>query len=151
MDKLSELPPALSIKQPWIDLIFRGVKDIEVREWRVARRGPILLHASNTIDWKTAELLGYDTATDLWRGGLVGIATIVDVIEFSRQTWLDLMSRHRVIHPPVREPVYGAVLSEVISFRTRIPCRGRRMLFPVPTLVDAQTRGELAALGILLA
>jgi ASCH domain len=148
MAELTELPPALSIKQPWIDLIFRGLKDIEVREWRVARRGPILIHASNTIDWKTAELLGYDTATDLPRGGLVGIAMIVDVIEFSRQHWLDLMPRHRVIHPPVREPVYGVVLDGVIPFRTRIACRGRRMLFPVPVLVESRTRAELAALGL---
>src|SRR5438046_2531913 len=121
MDEVSELPPALSIKQPWVDLILRGLKDIEVREWRVARRGPILVHASNAVDWKTAELLGYDVASDLPRGGLVGVAKIVDVIEFSRSAWLELMPRHRVIHPPVREPVYGAVLGDVIPFRTRIP------------------------------
>jgi hypothetical protein len=148
MDDLSELPPALSIKQPWVDLILRGLKDIEVREWKVARRGPILVHASNTVDWKTAELLGYDAASDLPRGGLVGLAEIVDVIEFSRRTWLELMPRHRVIHPPVREPVYGAVLGEVIPFRARIPCRGRLMLFPVPSSIEARVRSELAAVGL---
>src|SRR5262245_47650072 len=145
MDELTELPLAISIKQPWVDLIFRGLKDIEVREWRVERRGPVLVHASNTIDWKTVELLAYDHASELPRGGLVGIAEIVDVIEFDRRTWLDLMLRHRIVHPPVREPIYGVVLGEVIPFRKRISCRGRLMFFPVPTSVESQVREELAS------
>jgi len=150
MDRLAEVPPALSIKQPWVDLIVHGLKAIEVREWRMMHRGATLIHASGTIDWKTVELLGYDAALKLPRGGLIGIAEILDVVEFSRSTWLELRPKHWVIHPPVREPIYGAVFGDVIPFRTRIPCRGRLMLFPVPPEVELRTRAELVALGLML-
>ena len=37
---------ALSIKQPWANLIASGQKTIETREWATAYRGPILLVSS---------------------------------------------------------------------------------------------------------
>ena len=149
MDSFATPPPALSIKQPWVDLILRRVKTIEVREWPVVHRGPLLIHASGTIDWKSIELLGYDNALALPRGGLVAVTEILDVVEFTRRTWLDLMPDHRVVHPPVREPVFGAMLGQVIPFAARIPCRGRPMLFPVPTPAMTRVRTELAALGLM--
>jgi len=149
MDRLTQLPPALSIKQPWVDLILAGEKTIEVREWPIRRRGAILVHASGRIDWKTVELLGYDNVLELPRGGLVAIAEIREVVEFNRLTWLRTMARHRVIHPPVREPVYAVMLGDVIRLPRRIPCRGRSMLFPVPPHVETRARGELAALGLI--
>ena len=151
MDKLTETPLALSIKQPWVDLILRGEKTIEVREWRIDVRGAFLLHASKSIDWKTSELLGFSDVLSLPRGGLLAVVEIAEVIEFTRKSWLDLMPRHRVVHPPVREPVYGAVLGQIIPLSQRIPCSGRTMLFPIPTAVEARTRQELIKLGLLVA
>src|SRR6266576_2450647 len=37
---------ALSIKQPWANLIASGQKTIETREWATTYRGPILLVSS---------------------------------------------------------------------------------------------------------
>ena len=37
---------ALSIKQPWADLIVSGVKDIENRTWKTNFRGRVYVHAS---------------------------------------------------------------------------------------------------------
>jgi len=34
---------ALSIQQPWAELIARGEKTIEVRDWSVKHRGPLLI------------------------------------------------------------------------------------------------------------
>lgn len=34
---------ALSVRQPWAELIARGTKTIEVRSWRTTHRGPLLL------------------------------------------------------------------------------------------------------------
>lgn len=148
MDRLREIPPALSIKQPWVDLILRGEKTIEVREWRVNRR-VLLIHASKTVDWKTAELFGYHDVLSLPRGGLLAAAEILEVIEFTRNSWLDLMPRHRVVHPPVREPLYGAVLGKIVLLSQRIPCSGKTMLFPVPTAIESRTRRELISLGLI--
>jgi hypothetical protein len=149
MDRLTEIPPALSIRQPWVDLILRGDKTIEVRPWRVRHRGAVLIHVSRTIDWKTAELFGYDDISNLPRGGLVGITQILDVFEFTRESWLEMMPRHLVVHPPVGEPVYGVVLGGAIALSHRIPCRGKTLLFPIPRAIEARTKRELAALGLL--
>jgi hypothetical protein len=37
---------AISIKQPWIDLIINGKKTIETRKWKTSYRGPLLLVSS---------------------------------------------------------------------------------------------------------
>jgi hypothetical protein len=149
MDKPTEIPHALSIRQPWIDLILRGEKTIEVREWRFNHRGPILLHASKTIDWKTVELFGYRNVLALPRGGLVALAEILEVFEFTRERWIELMSQHRVVHPPVREPVYGAVLGQIVPLSRMIPCNGARRLFAIPPLIKARTRREMINLGLM--
>jgi len=42
--------PALSIKQPWAELILRGRKQIEVRSWSTAYRGFVWLHTGRSRD-----------------------------------------------------------------------------------------------------
>lgn len=37
---------AISIKQPWLELIMRGEKTLEVRSWRTKIRGDVILCAS---------------------------------------------------------------------------------------------------------
>lgn len=37
---------AISIKQPWVDLIISGKKTIETRKWKTSYRGPLLLVSS---------------------------------------------------------------------------------------------------------
>lgn len=43
---------AISIKQPWVEMILnpRIGKDIENRLWNTRYRGPLLIHASKSID-----------------------------------------------------------------------------------------------------
>ena len=38
----------LTVRQPWAQLIARGLKDIENRTWATRYRGPLLIHASAT-------------------------------------------------------------------------------------------------------
>jgi hypothetical protein len=149
MDKLTAIPPALSIRQPWLDLIMRAEKTIEVRDWSSNHRGPILLHASRTLDWKTIELFGYEDALALPRGALIGVADVVDMVELTAETWAALRRHHLVIHPATTGRVRGFVLREICAFSRPIPCRGRTMLFPVmPHAIDPVKR-ELATLGLL--
>jgi hypothetical protein len=73
---------ALGIRQPWAELILRGVKTIEVRSVPAAVRGPIYLYTG----WRPAldeaaqaaaarESLQIET---LPRGVLVGVVQVVD-------------------------------------------------------------------------
>src|SRR5262245_8376648 len=94
---------ALSIRQPWIDMILNGEKVIEIREWDYppSFRGTFVLHAARAIDWKTVALLDIDSPLDRARGVFVGCANLIDAIELSSDTnWRDLLLEHRVIHPP---------------------------------------------------
>jgi len=67
---------ALSLKQPWAELILRGIKKIEIRKWNTKFRGIFLIHASKSIDKKAMEKFGFKT---LPSGGIVGQAELTDV------------------------------------------------------------------------
>jgi hypothetical protein len=41
---------ALSVRQPWAELIARGTKPREFRSWATAYRGPLLIVASKGVD-----------------------------------------------------------------------------------------------------
>ena len=137
----------LSIRQPWIDLILEGHKTIEVRDWSIKRRGPILLHAARAMDWKTIELFGYRDPYRLPRGSLVGYAEITTVVELTRGAWLEHLERHLVIHPFASNR-YGAVLGNVRKFQRPVPCSGKLMFFPIPASVHARVAGQMEQLGL---
>lgn len=85
---------ALSIKQPWAWLIVNGYKDIENRSWKTKVRGPILIHASKSVDMTgfAYVALKYPDVpmpplNSLPTGGIVGSAEIVDCITESESRW----------------------------------------------------------------
>jgi hypothetical protein len=96
---VSDTLPALSIRQPWAWLIANGHKDVENRRWLTRRRGPILIHAAQTIDSTAADLLalGRHPVTHSWidfeppnffeHGGIVGRADIIDCVTRHPSPW----------------------------------------------------------------
>lgn len=88
--------PALSVLQPWAWLLAEGHKDIENRDWKswnpgLKFRGPFIIHTGIKFD-------GEDDANDwAWprierpehfdRGGIVGMAEIVDAVTESKSPW----------------------------------------------------------------
>lgn len=137
---------ALTIRQPWADLILRGLKTIEMREWQVRHRGPFLIHTSSTVDWKAVQALGYDGVEDLPRGRLIGYAEISEVFQFDRESWLDRLKEHWVVHP-LPEQSFGAVLTNVRAFERPVRCRGNRYFFPLPQSVLDAVGDNLRAQG----
>ena len=71
---------ALSIRQPWAELILRGKKKIEVRSFPTNVRGPLCLYASLTRGADDAKCRASTGCTweELDRGQLVGIIEITD-------------------------------------------------------------------------
>lgn len=75
---------ALGIRQPWAELILRGIKTVEVRSQNTDIRGPIYVYAAK----KPADLPAAQTAArkykldveSLPRGVLVGTVEIVDSV-----------------------------------------------------------------------
>ncbi|MFH1304690.1 MAG: ASCH domain-containing protein [Planctomycetota bacterium] len=74
--------PALGIRQPWAELILRGIKTIEIRSSQTKIRGPIYVYASKKLAKtphadKAAAHAGINVKT-LPTGVLIGTVEIVD-------------------------------------------------------------------------
>ena len=67
-------PPrlALSVRQPWAELILTGRKTIELRTWTTSYRGPLWLHTGTKRDPQLEAGFGFD---GLYHGGFVGVFT----------------------------------------------------------------------------
>lgn len=75
---------ALGIRQPWAELILRGIKTIEVRSSHTIKRGTIYVYASKKVATNPAAaqvVEEYDLDLDeLPRGVIVGTVRIVDSV-----------------------------------------------------------------------
>ena len=83
---------ALSLRQPWAEIVLSHGKRIENRRWCTGYRGRVLLHASRGMTGEeyqagrdaVHELCGWGAdlgpSANLQRGGFVGTARIVGVI-----------------------------------------------------------------------
>lgn len=105
---------ALSIKQPYPHHIFYDGKDVENRDWSTKGRGWFIVHAGVAKD----ELA--DSQMDLPRGGIVGMARIVDCVTAMESDWF--FGR------------YGFVLKDAFPVDL-IPCRGQLGFFAPPAEV----------------
>ena len=90
---------ALSIRQPWADLILSGLKDVENRTWKTSYRGILAIHASKTFDIKgyrvvmsNARALQLDFGIchdyilkkekdQFTKGAIIGTVNLVDIVE----------------------------------------------------------------------
>ena len=132
---------ALSIRQPWMDMIIREVKTMEIRSWRVDRRGLIALHAPRRIDFSAAYFYGYKNPWTMQRGKIIAVAEIADVMNLDTESWIEFVSKHR--QPlPLLEGSYGVLLKNVRPLEHPVVCRGRQMLFPLADDVAARVRKQ---------
>jgi hypothetical protein len=82
----NDLPSAraLTIRQPWAELIIRGRKPYEIRSWRTRYRGPLLIQAAAKLDSESAIECVLNPHA-LVTGAFVGIAFLTDVRAYSRK------------------------------------------------------------------
>lgn len=119
---------ALSIKQPYPHHIFHDGKDVENRDWPTRGRGWFIIHAgvsTSELDRKDAVEMA------LPRGGVVGVARIVDCVTDMDSSWF--FGR------------YGFVLRDAMPLPL-IPCRGALGFFALPPDVNQQVAAALRAL-----
>lgn len=129
LDLNGETVRSLSIRQPWAELILRGEKNLEYRSRRMKEMGPLLVHASRTLDPDLFEGRDLDPET-LTFGALVGLVDVVGCTEVEGQ-----------------EGLYAYQLAHPRRFKTPVPYSGAAGIFRVPV---AEVRAALAG-GIELA
>ncbi len=129
---MPDLPEfAISIRQPWAWAILHAGKDIENRDWVTRFRGPVAIHAAKGMTLREffdamsfmETVAPVDLpSTDLPRGGIVGVAEIVDCVNRSSSPWF--VGR------------WGFVLRNArpVPF---VPCRGKLGLFRWEASPDA--------------
>lgn len=140
---------ALSIRQPWAWAILHAGKDIENRAWSgrhpgLRFRGAFLIHAAKgmtrdeyedflatvhdiSLEHRFANGLTLPAFASLPRGGIVGVADVVDVISASASPWF---------FGPV-----GLVLANArpLPFRE---VKGQLGFFDLPAIPFAETRDD---------
>jgi hypothetical protein len=123
------LVKALSIKQPYPHHIFHDGKDVENRDWPTKGRGWFIIHAGVS---KSELDMEDERDAALPRGGVVGVARIVDCVTEMDSRWF--FGR------------YGFVLRDAIPLPL-IPCRGQLGFFSLPDDVNQQIAAALKGLS----
>lgn len=116
---------ALSIKQPYPHHIFHGGKDVENRDWPTKGRGWFIVHAGVS---KSELDKDDERQMAMPRGGVVGMARIVDCVTQMESNWF--FGR------------YGFVLRNAFPLPL-IPCRGALGFFNLAPEVSQQVAAAI--------
>ena len=120
---------ALSIRQPWAELIIEGKKTLELRSWSVNYRGPLAIHASQTVEREACAAHGLNPEA-VTTGAVIGVVDLIDVVELDEAAYLARRSDH--LAPNRYEPpLYGWQLTNSRALSQPRPMRGRMGLFTV--------------------
>jgi ASC-1-like (ASCH) protein len=119
---------ALSLRQPYAELIVSGKKTIEVRNWNTKFRGEFLVHASKQVmkdDCKKEQL----DPNNITTGAVVGKAKLVDVKKYrSIEEFEKDQNKHSASTIFFKKPCYGFVLENAERCET-IPAKGSLNFF----------------------
>ena len=132
---------ALTIRQPWAELILRGRKPYELRTWRTKYRGPLVIHAAAKVDKWDARHFGLDPES-LVTSAFVGFAILSDVRPYTRED-ARLLRKRRAGHG-----WFPQNLAWVLRKPRRISpvkAKGQLSLFRVPKVVERRVTGALTA------
>ena len=134
---------ALSIRQPWAELIVTGKKTIEIRSWSTEYRGLLWIHTGTRGTPDLEKSLGLK---DLFTGGYVGSAVLDGVIHLDRNRWEQWSPRHLCSRDSYKQGLYGWVLSSALKFDRPIVGPGQLSLFyPGDQMSELLTQAKSAS------
>ncbi|MBU2616955.1 MAG: ASCH domain-containing protein [Nanoarchaeota archaeon] len=111
---------ALSLKQPWAELVLQGRKVVELRKWNTNFRGEFLIHSSKVPDLEGMKRFGFD---ELPNGFIVGKAKLIGVKKYSDNDELEKdNSKH--LAETGEWGGYGFLLEDVKRINA-IPAKGK--------------------------
>ncbi len=119
---------ALSLKQPWAELVVSGKKTIEVRKWNTHFRGEFLVHASKSTNKEREQELEFK---DLPTGCIVGKATLVDVKKYQSQKEFEKDADKHFAKEWWSPKVHGFILKNAKRVKPK-EVKGQLNFFEVP-------------------
>jgi hypothetical protein len=124
----------LSLKQPYADLLAKGKKTIELRNWNTRFRGEFLVHASRNLDLKACTFYNVDVHK-VAKGGIIGKAYLYDVKKYgSVEGLLEDRDKHLLVNPESKSAdrrCYGFLVRDAVRFEKFIPYSGKLGFFDV--------------------
>jgi hypothetical protein len=132
---------ALTVHQPWAELLISGRKSIEIRSWTPDYRGKIWLHSGLKSDPSMERKFGF---SDLYRGGFIGSIELTAAVPFTKDRWIQWRDKH-LDFGEYRGGLVAWIMSEPRRFRIPVSGSGARSLFkPSPNMLDQLAKAELA-------
>lgn len=122
---------ALTILQPWAEMIARGVKPVENRSWPTSYRGPLAIHtgkshtwleSENALEWPSVYGVALPQVGELTFGAIVAIAELVDCVR------PDKLPPELAGNPWACGP-FCWILANVRRLDTPFPCKGMQSLW----------------------
>jgi hypothetical protein len=134
---------ALTIRQPFPELILRRRKPYEIRSWRTNYRGPLLIHSAAKVKTAFAKQSGLKPET-LPTSAFVGVAVLTDVRPYTREDSQLLNARNAGggWYPHL----FSWVLKKPIRFARPIKANGKLGLFTVSPLVARMAQPHIRKL-----
>jgi len=120
----------LSVSQPFADLIVKGKKTIELRNWNTNFRGVFLVHAPLKIRIDDCKRLKI-TKKNLRVGVIVGRAEIFNVIKYDSKEKLKGDSKKHFASKEFFNSRFGFLIRNAKEFRVPIPFKGKLGFFDV--------------------
>jgi hypothetical protein len=132
---------ALTICQPYAELIARGDKPIENRTWDTNYRGWLLIHAGKSREWlDDGDEAAYPGMTF---GAVVAVARMVACLHINRpeqwpEEWLHLRDHEHANGP------WCWLLKDVRRLPSPVPYRGAQGLWAVWSDLETAVRNQIA-------
>ncbi len=128
---------ALSLTQPWAELVVLGEKQWETRSWRTSFRGRIAIHAAKKFPAWAIELAQSRYFVDVKNSPIkMPLGVIVGSVEIiamqSTDAMLDVLGHKEIAFGDYHAERWAWQLSEPIMLDEPIPCRGALGLWEVP-------------------
>jgi len=121
---------AITIQQPWAEMIARGLKRVENRSWRTSHRGPLAIHAGkstaamemeNSEEWPERYGVALPQFGELQFGAIIAVVELRDCVALE-----DLQAKLRG-HPFATGP-WCWVLDGVERVEP-VMCAGKQMIW----------------------
>jgi|HubBroStandDraft_3_1064219.scaffolds.fasta_scaffold751864_1 hypothetical protein len=131
--------PAISVRQPWAELLISGRKSIEIRSWAPEYRGRLWLHAGLKSDPEVERRFGLH---DLYRGGFIGSIELIAIVPITEERWIQWLDKH-LDSGEHRGGLVAWMVGAPRRFHAPVPGRGQRNLFyPSAEIVQQLKRNE---------
>ncbi|MGA2035791.1 MAG: ASCH domain-containing protein [Thermoguttaceae bacterium] len=131
---------ALTICQPYAELIMRGQKRVENRRWPTGYRGALLIHAGKSRQWLEPIDCEHIPLAEMVFGAVVGLVQLRGCIRWHGGIRCDPLIVEAWPWLPTHEHAEGPycwILEDIFRFSEPIPFRGQQGLFDVPAALVA--------------